>query len=125
MPIKNIVRAKGGVAQREIQLSDVKIHDIRVFPLFVPDERWINAVARYYEDLSILLASVRSDLQLPEEFFVPDLWDISTKLSAHESELLRDTWSLGHDLACSTGFQRLVTQMPFTRNGVGGTLYTR
>lgn len=125
MPIKSIIRAKGGDEQRVLHLADVLIPDIRVFPLFLGDERWLTAVARYYEELSMLLAAVRSNIDLPEEFFVPDLWDVSTKLPAQESELLREVWSLGHDLACSTGYRRSVAEMPCTRNGIGGTMYLR
>jgi hypothetical protein len=125
MPIMSIVRAEGAAAQREVPLEDIKIPDIRVFPLFLPDERWINAVSRYYEDLTALLTAVRASFQLPAEFFVPDLWDISTKLLAHESEIVRDTWSLGHDLARAAAYKRAAAALPFTRNGVGGTLYSR
>lgn len=46
-------------------------------PLSLPDERWIEAVARYYEDLVALLETVRKRGSLPAEFFVPDLWDTS------------------------------------------------
>jgi hypothetical protein len=125
MAITSIVRAMGGDSLREVQLSEIKILDFRVFPLFLPDERWIKAVAVYYEELSLFLASVRLDLHLPEEFFVPDLWDIVTKLPAQESEMLRDVWSLGHDLASSAGWKRAVTEVPLTRNGVGGTIYIK
>jgi|SRR5271157_1995339 len=125
MAITSIVRAEDGDSQREVQLSEIKILDFRVFPLFLPDERWIKAVAVYYEELSLFLASVRLDLHLSEEFFVPDLWEIATKLPAQESEMSRDAWSLGHDLANSAGCKRAVTELPFTRNGVGGTIYIR
>jgi hypothetical protein len=125
MPIKSIVRAKGGEAKRELPLAEIMIPDFRVFALFLADARWIAAVARYYKEVSMLLAAVRSNLDLPEEFFVPDLWDISTKLPAQESELLRDTWSLGDDLACSTGYRRSIGEITFMRNGLGGTLYVR
>jgi len=115
----------GGDSLREVRLSEIKILDFRVFPLFLPDERWIKAVAVYYEELTLFLASVRLDLHLPEEFFVPDLWDIVTKLPAQESEILRDVWYLGHDLASSAGWKRAVTEVPLTRNAVGGTIYIK
>src|SRR5262249_8582701 len=125
MPIMTIVRAKGGEAPREIPLVDIKIPDIRAFPLFLSDDRWISAVARYYEELTNLLAAVRAGQELPEEVFVPDLWDASTKLPAQESELLRDAWSLGHELAGAAGYSRAAVAMPSTRNGVGGSLYLK
>ena len=70
MAIESIVRAKGGTAEREVQVSDIVIHDIRTSPLFLPDERWITTVKRYYEDLGLLLGSVRANLEVPSEFFV-------------------------------------------------------
>src|SRR5271157_1679054 len=88
MAITSIVRAEDGDSQREVQLSEIKILDFRVFPLFLPDERWIKAVAVYYEELSLFLASVRLDLHLSEEFFVPDLWEIATFLTPAQA-----TWS--------------------------------
>jgi hypothetical protein len=125
MPITSIVRAKSGDAQREVPLAEITIPDIRAFPLFLSDDRWIGAVARYHEDLANLLAILRADLGLPDEFFVPDLWGASTKLPTQESELLRDAWSLGHELAAAAGYSRATVTMPFTRNGVGGSLYSR
>jgi hypothetical protein len=105
MAIKSIVRAKGGTAEREVQVSDVVIYDIRTSPLFLPDERWIYAVERYYEDLGLLLGTVRADLDLPAEFFVPDLWDAAIKLPAQEREMMLDMWHLGHDLAKGVGYR--------------------
>lgn len=125
MPITRIVRAQGGDDERELHLADIKIPDIRVFALFLRDERWVTAVATYFEELNMLLAAVRSNIDLPEEFFVPDLWDVSTKLPAQESEMVRDTWSLGHDLACATGYRRSAAEMPWARNGIGGTIYLK
>jgi len=46
MAIKSMTRAKGGMAEREVQLSDIVIQDIRTSPWFLPDERWIPAVER-------------------------------------------------------------------------------
>lgn len=123
--LTNLVRASGGAGAHEVPLSEIEFHDIRMLPLFLPDDRWIRAVAHYYEDLTGLLETVRKGLQAPDEFFVPDLWDVSTKLPAHESERVRDAWSLGHDLASFAGYQRAAVPRPFTRNGVGGTLYSR
>jgi len=71
MRIESIIRAKGGTAEHEVRIENIVIHDIRTSPLFLPDERWIGAVARYYDDLVALLAAVRADKELPEEFFVP------------------------------------------------------
>src|SRR4029077_6504943 len=85
--IKSIIRAKGGTREREVRVSDIVIYDIRSSPLFLPDERWIPAVERYYEDLGLLLGAVRADLDLPAEFFVPDLWDTSIRLPGEEREM--------------------------------------
>jgi hypothetical protein len=122
--IKSIVRAKGGTAERKVPVSDIVIHDIRSSPLFLPDERWIKAVVRYYEDLGVLLAAVRADLELPSEFFVPDLWDTAIKLPTQEREMMLDMWHLGHDLARGVGYG-LADVTDFVRNGVGGTVYIR
>jgi hypothetical protein len=122
--IKSIIRAKGGTAEREVQLSDVVIHDIRTFPLFLPDKRWIKVVARYHEDLGLLLGSVRANLELPSELFVPDLWDTSRKLPAQERAMMLDMWSLGHDLARGVGYTP-ADPADCLRNGVGGTVYLK
>jgi len=124
MPIKSIIRAKGGRDEREVQIADIVIHDIRSSPLFLPDERWIKAVERYHEDLGILLGCVRAGLELPKEFFVPDLWDTSTKLPAEEREMMVDMWHLGHDLATGVGYHS-ADATDFIRNGVGGTVFIR
>ena len=124
MTIKSIIRSKGGTEEREIQLSDIVIVDIRTSPLFLPDERWIGAVARYYEDLALLLAAARAGLELPAEFFVPDLWDTSTKLPDEEGEMMCDMWHLGHDLARGLGYE-VRDPIDFIQNGVGGSVYLR
>ena len=124
MAIKTIIRAKGGTAEREVPVSDIEIYDIRTSPLFLPDERWIVAVERYYEDLGLLLGAVRADLELPAEFFVPDLWDTGIKLPAEERGMMLDMWHLGHDLAEGVGYTR-AEPADFIRNGVGGTVYLR
>jgi hypothetical protein len=81
-------------------------------------------VARYYEDLQLLLAVVRAGLELPEEFFVPDLWDTSIKLPPQEREEMCDMWHLGHDLARGVGYSAKSSD-DFIRNGVGGTVFVR
>jgi hypothetical protein len=124
MAIRSIIRAKGGTDEREVQVADIVIHDIRASPLFLPDERWIAAVARYYEDLGLLVGAVRADLDLPSEFFVPDLWDTAIKLPAQERAMMLDMWYLGHDLADAVGYTR-AGPADFIRNGVGGTVYLR
>jgi len=124
MAVKSIVRAKGGTLEREVQVSDIVIHDIRTSPLFLPDERWIHAVQRYYEDLGLLLGAVRAGLDLPTEFFVPDLWHTSMMLPAQERQMMLDMWLLGHDLAQGVGYSK-ADPGDFIRNGVGGTVYVR
>ena len=123
MAIKSIIRAKGGTQEREVQISDIVIYDIRSSPLFLPDERWIPAVERYYED-RLLLGAIRAELALLREFFVPDLWDTGIKLPAEEREMMLDMWHLGHDLAQAVGY-RETDRGDFIRNGVGGRVYTR
>jgi hypothetical protein len=124
MAITSIIRSKGGTGEREVQIADIVIRDIRTSPLFLPDERWINAVARYYEDLVLLLGAVRACLELPDEFFVPDLWDTSTKLPPQERKEMRDMWHLGHDLARGVGYE-VRNPADFIRNEVGGTVFGR
>jgi hypothetical protein len=124
MAVRSIVRAKGGTCEREVLLSDITVTDIRTSPLFLPDERWVVAVSHYYNDLNLLLAAVRVDLELPSEFFVPDLWDTAIKLPAEESEQMLDMWYLGRDLAESVGYT-LGDPLDFIRNGVGGSVYLR
>jgi len=122
MTIKSIIRAKGGTAEREVRLSEIVIPDVRALPLFLPDERWIGAVARYYEDLGLLLGTARAGLPLPREFFVPDFWDTSIKLPSQDREIMLDVWHLGHDLARGLGYKPTDSD-DFIRNGVGGTVY--
>ena len=122
MAIKSIIRAKGGTRERDVRVSDIVIYDIRSSPLFLPDRRWIPAVERYYEDLGLLLGAVRADLDLPTEFFVPDLWDTSIRLPAEEREMMYDMWLLGGDLAKGVGY-RPGDPGDFIRNEVGGTVY--
>jgi hypothetical protein len=69
----------------------------------------------------MLLSVIRNDLGLPEEFFVPDLWDTSTKLSESERREMRDVWTLGHDLAAALGYKQC--SYDDLRNGVGGSAY--
>lgn len=124
MPIRSITRAKGGTAEREVNIDDIKLHDVRSSPLFLPDERWIKAVSVYHDDLRLLLAAVRQDLDLPDEFFVPDLWDTAIKLPGEEREAMLDMWYLGHDLARAVGYTR-AHDNDDVRNGVGGAVYVR
>jgi hypothetical protein len=124
MALKKIVRAKGGTREREVHIADIVVPDVRSSPLFLPDERWISAVARYYDDLTSLLTAIREDRQLPREFFVPDLWDTSLRLPNEEREMMRDMWGLGHDLARGVGYED-GDPADFIRNGVGGTVYVR
>ena len=116
MAIESIIRSKGGKSEREVQLSDIAVHDIRTSPVFLPDERWIGAVERYYNDLCSLLATIRAGLSLPDEFFIPDLWDTSNKLTEGEREMMLDMWHLGYDLAKAAGYQ-LTDVKGFARNG--------
>src|ERR1022692_986308 len=99
MLIESFIVGKGGTAERIVKINDIALKDVRSYTLFLPDERWINAVARYHEDLAMLLSVVRNDLGLPSEFFVPDLWSTATKLPANEREEMLDMWLLGADLA--------------------------
>jgi hypothetical protein len=122
--VTSIIRAKGGIAERQVAITDITIADVRSFTLFLPDERWIGAMARYHEDLSMLLAAIKADYALPEEFFVPDLWDTAMKLPSGERELMIDVWTLGKDLADAVGYVR-GDMADFIRNGVGGTVYVR
>jgi hypothetical protein len=124
MAIKSIIRSPEGRARREVKVSDIVIHDIRASPLFLPDKRWIAATARYYEDLSLLLAAVRADLELPGEFFVPDLWDTAIKLPAQERDAMLDVWGLGYDLAQAVGYTRAEAGDIF-RNDVAGAVFVR
>ena len=124
MALKSIIRATGGSAEREVQVADIVIRDIRALPLFLPDERWIGAVERYYEDLGLLLGAARADLELPSEFFVPDLWHTAIKLPPEESESMLDMWHLGSELALALGYETADLR-DFIRNGVGGTVFVR
>ena len=124
MAVKSIMRAKGGTAEREVSIADIVIYDVRAFPLFLPDERWIGAVSHYYDDLVGLLAAVRADGKLPEEFFVPDLWHTSILLPLQEREMMLDMWHLGHDLAAGIGYESYYPE-DFIRNNVGGTVFRK
>lgn len=124
MPVTSIIRAKNGTKRREVSISDITIADVRSYTLFLPDKRWILAVARYHEDLSMLLAAVKAGYDLPMEFFVPDLWDTASKLPPAEYEQMLDVWLLGGDLAEGLGYVRGGIR-DFIRNGVGGTVYVR
>ena len=107
MAVKSIIRAKGAAGEREVGIADIVIYDVRACPLFLPDERWIGAVSHYYDDLVALLATVRADGKLPQEFFVPDLWHTSILLPMQEHEMMLDMWHLGHDLAKGIGYNLL------------------
>lgn len=120
--IQSIIRAKGGTAEREVRIDDIVICDIRSSPLFLADQRWIGVVARYYGDLVALLTAVREDGELPEEFFVPDLWSTVTGLPTEESEMVQDVWTLGHDLAKGVGY-KASGKAGFVRNEAAGTVY--
>ena len=122
--IRGIIRAKGGTAQREVLIADITVADVRCSPLFLPDERWIAAVSRYYDDLCALLDAVRADAELPIEFFVPDLWSTANKLPGEEKELMLDVWHLGHDLAEGVGYSPSDSPDD-VRNCVGGTVFVR
>lgn len=124
MRIESIIRAKGGTGRREVRIESIVIHDIRTSPLFLPDERWIGAVARYHDDLVALLEAVREDTELPEEFFVPDLFHTAILLRKEEREMMLDMWHLGHDLAIGAGYES-GDPMDFIRNDVGGTVFVR
>lgn len=124
MAVKSIIRAKGGTAEREVRIADIVIFDIRAFPLFLPDERWIGAVSRYYDDLVSLLATVRADGKLPQEFFVPDLWDTAIKLPRQDREMMLDMWHLGHELAKGAGYKNGYPA-DFIRNNVGGSVFRK
>lgn len=124
MATKKIVRARGGTREREVDIADIIVPEVRSSPLFLPDKRWIGAVARYYDDVTGLLAAIREDCQLPKEFFVPDLWDTSFRLPKEEREMMLDIWELGHALARSVGYGH-ADPTDFIRNRVGGTVYTR
>ncbi len=124
MAVKSIIRAKGGTGEREVSIADIVIYDVRACPLFLPDERWIGAVSRYYDDLVALLAAVRADGKLPEEFFVPDLWHTSILLPTQEREMMLDMWHLGHDLAEGVGYE-ICCPVDFIRNNVGGAVFRK
>ena len=124
MRIESIIRANGGTAEREVRIENIMIHDIRTSPLFLPDERWIGAVVRYYDDLVALLEAVREDMEIPEEFFVPDLLHTAIRLSKEEREMMLDMWHLGHDLAIGAGYES-GDPMDVIRNDVGGTVFVR
>jgi hypothetical protein len=124
MRIESIIRAKGGTEEREVRIENIVIHDIRTSPLFLPDERWIGAVARYYDDLVALLEAVREDMEFPEEFFVPDLFHTGIRLPKEEREMMLDMWHLGHDLAIGADYES-GDVMDFLRNDVGGTVFVR
>ncbi len=125
MGVQSIIRAKGGTAERTVQLTDIVIQDIRVFPLFLPDKRWIKAVSEYYEELGLLLGAARADIALPMEFFVPDLWNTSIKLPSQECEIMLDMWNLGHDLARGLGYRRGSDGDDSIRHGLRGTVYVK
>jgi hypothetical protein len=72
----------------------------------------------------MLIAAIRADLSLPEEFFVPDLWHTSNNLPAAECELMLDVWHLGSDLAKALGYKRSEPE-DFIRNNVGGTVFIK
>ena len=124
MAVKSIIRAKSGAARREVSTADIVIHDVRACPLFLPDERWIGAVSHYYDDLVALLAAVRADGKLPQEFLVPDLWHTSILLPMQEREMMLDMWHLGHDLAEGIGYESCYPADGI-RNKVGGTVFRK
>ena len=122
---KSIIRARGGTAEREVQLSDIIIQDIQIIPLFLRPRRkkqWIAAVVSYYEKLKLLLRVAQEESsELPNEFFVPDLWHPSQELPKEEREILLDMWGLGHDLCRGLGYTHS-SSLP-NENEVGGTTY--
>ena len=122
MPVTSVVRARGGTAERTVQLSDIVIYDFRTAFLFAPGPDWMEIVEQYYEDLGMLLGAARAQLKLPEEFFVPDLWHHSIQLRPEEGEAAIDMWSLGHDLAKGLGYKRGI-RMDRNSNQVIGAIY--
>ena len=125
MTTESITRFKRGTAECQVRLSDLVIHDIRSYTLFLPGKRWVVATARFHEDLGLLLAAARAGLDLPAEFFVPNLWGTATKLPPGEHEQMFDMLLLGHDLAAGLGYKRVYETCDSVRNGVGGTVYVR
>src|SRR5689334_21365013 len=103
MSVTSITRAKGGTAEREVPLSEIEIRDIRTALLFAPGPDWMPAVERYHDALVSLLEKALADAELPERFFVPDLWHHGIELRPEEQGMVVDMWSLGHDLAKGLG----------------------
>jgi len=65
---------------------------------------------------------VREDRELPEEFFVPDLFNTGIRLPKEEREMMLDMWHLGHDLPIGAGYES-GDPLDFIRNDVGGTVF--
>ena len=122
MTLRIVTRGNGGSEKQEVKIEDIAVFDIRSLSLFTPYKRWASAIMRYHTDLNCLLQAAKSQQALPNEFFVPDLWEPSLHLPKEEREMLIDMWHLGHDLAESVGYQ-MGFPFDYVRNKVGGVVY--
>jgi len=127
MSIKSIIRSKGGRREREVLVSEIVVPDVRSYPRSLPDERWITAVSRYYNDTRALLRAIKLEKELPKEFFVPHLWDTAIKLRDERTEIMLDFWRLGRELAFAVGYSEIphCGEETYLRNGVFGTILRR
>jgi len=103
MKIKYIVRARGGTSERRVAVSEILVPDVRSSMAIQFRQDRAN-IYRLFDDLTALLDVVRRGAELPNNFYVPDLWHSALSMPPKEEELVLELWQLSHDLAREIGF---------------------
>jgi hypothetical protein len=120
--VENIVRSRGGTAERTVSVRDIVIPDVPELTTDQIDELWITSAHQLHADVTRLLGELCDGREPSRDLFIPNYWKAASRLPDETGLPLLELWYLAHDLGKETMHADL-DRFRVTRTGVPGMQY--
>ncbi len=119
---RNIVRSRGGTAERTVSVHDIIIPDVPKLMADQIEELWIKSAHLLHADVTRLVGELCDGREPSTDLFIPNYWKAASRLPDETGSPLLELWHLAHDLGKET-MRTDPERFRVTREGVPGMQY--
>lgn len=119
---RNIVRSRGGTAERTVSVRDIVIPDVPELAVDQIEELWVTSAHQLHTDVTRLVGELCDGRDPSTDLFIPNYWKAASCLPDEIGLPLLELWHLAHDLGKET-MRTDLEQFRVTRMGVPGFQY--
>ena len=120
--IREIVRSRGGTAERVVAVSEISVPTLPNEINYVVFEAWVHSAYKLHNDVNRLLSELQNGVKPTANLFIPNYFKATLELPEAEEEILLELWHLAHDLGKETMVRNL-SEFRVTQNNVDGHIY--